>query len=456
MTETWYERGAARLKVICQEHGLRGRAAEIQSLFQQLGASWADRPASGGAPFELSLIHEEAGPALSIVAETDAQGRQRLAGDFRVGLESVRAVEELFAPGVVRQALVFRSGRTPSFGVSFDAGARGRWLAPAVVEEALGRLGLARAWPALMSARRGVELDELERLVIDLAPAPDVRVRWRHHASPHARSYSVLGGARADRPPARFVDAPIAIDWIEAAESIAQPEAVLDAVEIVRRYEEDIVLANHPFLARLRREPVNLGHLWTILANFWEAIVHDFPARLAKVIARLDDDALRSVFVKQLNDELGEGDYSRAHKAMFRTLVDAVEPHRPRGEADVLLEPGRQFGAALEARLFGGSWHEAIGALMMIEIYGKQTDLRLGEEFRRQNQLEGSPLTWLRLHESLEVDHADDSLRLARMLPRVADGAEARAQIADVWRGARGVVDAGHAYFDALYRVCFA
>ena len=227
------------------------------------------------------------------------------------------------------------------------------------------------------------------------------------------------------------------------------PRAPEPPEEIVRRYEHDLVLVDHPFFQRLGREPVDLGHLWLTLANFWEAIVHDFPARLARVVAAVSDDAVRCVLVKQLNDELGEGDFSRAHKPMFRRLVDALEPYRMAGDDAVLLAPGRVFGRALERHLFDGSEHEAIGALMMIEVYGKQTDVRLGQEFARQRELDPAALQWLHLHEELEVDHADDSARLARLLP--ADPEVWRA----AWRGADGVVVAGHAYFDALYRVCF-
>ena len=88
---------------------------------------------------------------------------------------------------------------------------------------------------------------------------------------------------------------------------------------------------------------------------------------------------------------------------------------------------------------------------MMIEIYGSQTDTRLGEEFRRQKLLDPHSLEWLNLHEGLEVDHAGDSLKLARLVPS-ADSAALEA----TWRGAAGVVAASQEYFDGLYQLCFA
>jgi pyrroloquinoline quinone (PQQ) biosynthesis protein C len=227
-------------------------------------------------------------------------------------------------------------------------------------------------------------------------------------------------------------------------------DAQLPPEEIVRRHEHDIVLPDHPFFMRMGRDPVNLSHLWLILANFWEGVVHDFPQRLSHVVAKIEDDRFKCIFAKQLNDELGEGDFARAHKAMFRTLVNALAPHRMSGKDDELLAPGREFSRRLGVHLYSPDAYESIGALMMIEVYGKQVDVRLGAEFRRQNVLDPAALTWLHLHEDLEVDHADDSLRLALMLPR--EGAELEA----VWKGALGVVSASFAYFDALYRLCYA
>jgi pyrroloquinoline quinone (PQQ) biosynthesis protein C len=219
--------------------------------------------------------------------------------------------------------------------------------------------------------------------------------------------------------------------------------------EIVRRYEQEIVLRDHRFLQRLAREPVQVGHLWCMLANFWVAIVSEFPKRLAHVIAKIDDDRIRCVLTKQLHDELGEGVFERAHKAMFRTLLDAVTPYRLEGPDDVLLAPGRAFGQDLEAALFSPEPYESVGAVMIIEIYGKQVDLFMGSQFRRQDRVDLAALRWLHLHEELEVAHAEDSLTLARCVP------DNPAAIAATWRGAEAIVAASQRYLDGLYEVCF-
>jgi hypothetical protein len=134
---------------------------------------------------------------------------------------------------------------------------------------------------------------------------------------------------------------------------------------------------------------------------------------------------------------------------MFRTLLQAVEPYRIKGPDDVLLAPGRAFGQEIWTLQRPGDAHERIGRMMMIEIYGKQTDIFMGSQFRRQSQIDSATLRWLHLHEELEVDHAEDSFDLARCVP------DDPAAIASTWRGAEAIVTAGRRYFDALYRICF-
>lgn len=229
----------------------------------------------------------------------------------------------------------------------------------------------------------------------------------------------------------------------------AKELGTLPAEQIVHRYEKEIVLADHPFFQRLGREPVNLSHLWLVMANFWEAIVHDFPSKLARAIANIDNDEIKSVMVKQLNDELGEGDFSRAHKAMFRRLVASLEPYKMAGDQQKLMAPGRRFGARLAQHMLSADPWEAVGALMMVEVYGSQTDTRMGAEFRRQHELDPNALGWLHLHETLEVDHAGDSLKLAKLVPKSGP------ELESAWRGAAGVVAASEEYFDGLYALCF-
>jgi len=482
---------------------------------------------------------------------------------FDVDLDRYDQILDIFEPRgegslAMWHAVCFRPDAAPSFKVYFDAQARGRWDAPAVVEQALDRLGFRRVWPRIRELggdRFGT--DELKYVSLDLAhfDHPRVKVYWRHHGlhlpellhrvqraqgraeqtGAFVRAMTRSDGPFSTRPlfsctalldPASSEPGPLTIyvpiiayarhdaDVVERvgaylrehdldadrylatieamsgrpldttaslhsyvsikassqtphvtvyyspesrptvsqSTSTAIPDPLLPAEEIVRRYEHEVALGQHPFFQRLAREEVSLPHLWLVMANFWEAFVHDFPERVAKAIANFDTDELRCVFVKQLNDELGEGDIERAHKPMFKRLVDALEPWRMDGDYEHLVAPGRRLGERMNEHLHGPDPYEAVGALMMIEIFGKQNDLLLGEQFRRQNELDREALTWLHLHEELEVDHADDSLVVARLLP--APGRD-DAKLQGAWRGAVGLVDAAMEYFDGLYARCW-
>jgi DMATS type aromatic prenyltransferase len=240
------------------------------------------------------------------------------------------------------------------------------------------------------------------------------------------------------------------------AYSTQPPRAVPAAAPARRaRTPEDIVrlheaepLTNHPFFRRLRREPVNHGRLWKLMSNFRVALVDGFPGMLASLVARVEQDPIRSVLARQLDDELGNGDFNRAHKGLFERLVAALEPWRSPEDEASLHAPGHALRRELERLYFEAEPCEGVGATLLVEVYGKHVDQFLGDEFRRQDAVQGECLAWLTLHEELEVGHAEDSLTLADLLP---DGAS-RAAAA---RGAEAIAAASRAYFDSLYELCF-
>jgi pyrroloquinoline quinone (PQQ) biosynthesis protein C len=227
------------------------------------------------------------------------------------------------------------------------------------------------------------------------------------------------------------------------------PPPVWPATEAVRRYEATPVTA-HPFFERLRREPVDLRRLWKLLANLRACITLDFPRRLAALTARVDDDRIRAILAKQLNDELGNGDFSRAHRHLFEHMIGGVAATlEPPAVTEELVQPGREFGQELERLYVRADPHEGLGASLLVEVYGKQVDAFIADEFRRQRAVSPQTLEWLHLHEALEVDHVDESMVLARLLPSSGprlDGA---------WRGVRAVADGSWRFFDGMYRRCF-
>ncbi|HEX8819757.1 MAG TPA: tryptophan dimethylallyltransferase family protein [Archangium sp.] len=225
-----------------------------------------------------------------------------------------------------------------------------------------------------------------------------------------------------------------------------QARIVRPATEIIEHFETHSI-ADHPFFARLSREPVRLEVLARILSNFRVGITQDFSRRLAWLTARVGDERIRCKLAKQLNDELGDGDFTRAHRGLFERMLEVVSPWAP-PETDEVLAPGRVFGAELERCYVNAEPYEGVGASLVAEVHGKQVDTFIAEQFRRQSQIPPSALEWLHLHENLEVEHVDESLDIARLIP---PGAASEA----AWRGAKSLSTAARAFFDTLYRQSF-
>jgi pyrroloquinoline quinone (PQQ) biosynthesis protein C len=222
----------------------------------------------------------------------------------------------------------------------------------------------------------------------------------------------------------------------------------LGPAEEIARYYERNSMADHPLFQRLQREPVDLRCLWLLLANARIGIVQGFARRLASVTARVPDERLRCLLAKQLNDELGNGDFTRAHHLLFDGLLAGLDRWRPAQVTDETLVAGRALGERLESIYSDPDPFVGVGAAMVIEIYGKQVDLQTGRELRRQHALDPESLTWLTLHEELELEHADESMEMARLI-------EPGAALHGAWRGARATCAASWAFFDDVYALCF-
>jgi DMATS type aromatic prenyltransferase len=215
---------------------------------------------------------------------------------------------------------------------------------------------------------------------------------------------------------------------------------------IVRRHEAE-PLTNHPFFRRLRREPANTARLWKLMANVRVALIDDFPRMLSSLVARIDDDRLRCVLAKQLDDELGHGDYARARKGLFAKLMQAIEPWRPMEDEPSLLGPGQALRGELERLYLEADPCEGVGATLMGTVFADQLRRFAGEQLDRQGSMYRSDLKWLSPPKSEDEEHAE-AAALAGLLP---DGPPRVAAS----RGAQAVVSAAWACFDGMYELCF-
>lgn len=225
-------------------------------------------------------------------------------------------------------------------------------------------------------------------------------------------------------------------------EAAVGPETPTD---VVNSYEDAWSITTHPFLRRMAREKNGLPALALLLLNFRTAITRDFARRLASVVGRVEEDEVRCIIAQQLAEELGSGDFSRAHKELFEKLASGMQALRPHGDLDAQLAPGRTLGAAIEDLYIHRDAYEGLGATLIMEVYGRQVDQFMGEQLRRHDtELPAAVTEWLTLHETLEVEHVDEVKTLARVIP---PGDKARAAA----RGARALGLAGWRFFDQLY-----
>jgi pyrroloquinoline quinone (PQQ) biosynthesis protein C len=211
-------------------------------------------------------------------------------------------------------------------------------------------------------------------------------------------------------------------------------------------------IADHPLLARLKREPVNTFALWLLFINFHPA-VDNFTSRLAMTISRAPDMRIRSILASQLNEELGTGNIAHIHTDLYRLSIDTVEVWAPKTvgiqSREAYLAPGRAFDRRWGEIYARTNPYQAIGGSILMELQATQFDLFLGSQVRRTN-LDISGLTWLTLHETVEIEHANEALQVAQFIDDSSDE-----NIKAAIEGARDARVASWQVLTDIYRLCF-
>jgi hypothetical protein len=209
---------AARFKDLCNGAGFGSETDSAVATLRRLLASCGDVPVGGtssewvseisddNTPIEFSVaiaddkaevraLFEPEGeqPTLAAYRAAGLAFNQRLEREFGADLTRFREVQALFLPEdlqgpfAVWSSVVFRQKKRPAFKAYFNPNAQGVDNAFDLVEEALHRLGLGRAWQALSRhiLARGPKLDELKYFALDLTNESQARVKVyvRHHAA---------------------------------------------------------------------------------------------------------------------------------------------------------------------------------------------------------------------------------------------------------------------------------
>ncbi|HTV18815.1 MAG TPA: iron-containing redox enzyme family protein, partial [Polyangiaceae bacterium] len=157
----------------------------------------------------------------------------------------------------------------------------------------------------------------------------------------------------------------------------------------------------------------------------------NFVRWLALTIARMPDYRVSSLLAKQLDDELGNGKPERIHRTLLERFVAGLDPFGPRAPEHRVLQAGERLATRSSEVFDTGTPYEAIGGLMVAEIFAKNMDTCLGNEIRRQERVPREALEWLDIHEVLEVNHAADSYELAVLVP------DHGPELTAAWQGAQ-------------------
>lgn len=185
--------------------------------------AWFSEISDDNTPVEFSITLSPEGSEVRVLFEPQGEEQslashraaalamhEMLAADYGADLTRFDRVRDLFLPSEISgpfalwSAVVFARGKPPSFKAYFNPQSRGASRAPALVEEALRRLGMPRAWSHVTACMtcRGPHLDELKYFALDLSEAPlsRVKVYVRHHDSTPADLEHSARSAGESRP----------------------------------------------------------------------------------------------------------------------------------------------------------------------------------------------------------------------------------------------------------------
>jgi DMATS type aromatic prenyltransferase len=272
-------------------------------------------------------------------------------------------------------------------------------------------------------------------------------IRRPLHEGSGAHSYTALR-SQTSGPRVTVYLAPELHHVAQVRKQAPKVEANKSAADITN-FCKDHSISAHPFLRRMRREPVSLSRLYLLMASAHLGISKHFVGWLASTVARVEDDRIRSLLAQQLSDELGNGNPDRRHSLLFDRLLGCLSEWAPRGSHPFVQSLGKELQERAERHFLSRDPSEAVGALIASEICAEEFDRLLAEEFARQSELLPFDLAWLTVHTELEPSHASDSIRIATLL----GSQEARNA---AWRGATGTFLTAWSYLDSLYTLCFA
>ncbi|APR87932.1 hypothetical protein A7982_13281 [Minicystis rosea] len=220
---------------MCAAVGLHDEERAILDAFERVSHPWNRWPigarprwypsilSDDHAPFELSAAFsageteiqwywEAQGepPSLESNMTTGLSVLQEVAEHYDLPLTRWQSIKDLFIPErpcglfTILFGVTWGRRRPPRFKIYLNPYVRGSRAMPALMEEAMGRLGFAKAWATDCGqrARRGAKLDELMYICLDLTTDPLARVKvYRRHYQATVTQIAALASVAKDYLP---------------------------------------------------------------------------------------------------------------------------------------------------------------------------------------------------------------------------------------------------------------
>ncbi len=234
--------------------------------------------------------------------------------------------------------------------------------------------------------------------------------------------------------------------------TLSTEHSQLSAEDIIVENCDKYPITDHPFFQRLKSEVPNLKAYWSYFANF-EPLTVRVPDWFASLLLRVENMELKGLLSMIIYDELGRGDLNKIHSALMEKLVRGLDRWRVQSNSIDPLAPGRTLAQEFDQLYFGKVDDDelfVLGSIVAGEVYGGQMAFFMGEQVRRQNQVEMSIFEWVSIHEEVEADHANISRVMSEILPTSGPGFES------VMAGAKWKRVKFWRWLDEIYQVAYS
>ncbi|MCQ4574152.1 MAG: iron-containing redox enzyme family protein [Candidatus Brocadiales bacterium] len=222
----------------------------------------------------------------------------------------------------------------------------------------------------------------------------------------------------------------------------------LDYFETLEEEIREHPALNHPFLEKFRQGKLSLDRI-RIFARQYYLYSRWFGRYLSAIVANIPDERPRTLLIKNLYQEYGEGNTNNSHPAIFRRFMKALRLDSREVEE---CEPLPEMHLFIHEYLYicqGGHFLKALGAIgpgtesIVPYIYRP-----IYEGLKKEPSLKEEDIEFFALHITLDVEHS------ANIKEALLEYARSERNQALIRQGAMTVLSARTVLWNGLERAC--